>query len=285
MPPNATSPVPRRRRRNRQPLPGAVNAAPGREPYHRHTKRLVFATYLAPCNRRLYEYVARACEATDFIVGRDWRELADGAIDVAFVCSPPMVWLEGAVEALAAPVFADPRFGGRPIYASDVIVPIDSTAARFEDLQGARWAVNEDSSWSGYWVTLARVGDWSYFDDVVEAGFHHKAIRLVAEGSVDGAAIDSQVLAFELREHPELGARIKVIDTLGPAPSQPVVVRAALDQEERTALLDRLFALSRPELRRHLFERFAPAPDYRLVAGVVSSFATRSREPQWLQNP
>ena len=259
------------------------------------TKRLVFATYLAPCNRPLYEHVARECGATDFVVGGDWRDLEHGDIDVAFVCSPPLVWLEGAVEAVAAPVLADPRFDGRALYASDVIVPARSGAMRFEDLEGTRWAVNEPSSWSGYWVTLARARDWGFFREVVEAGFHQSAIRLVAEARVDGAAIDSQVLAFELRAHPELGAKIKVIDSLGPSPSQPVVVRTGLDPEEKTALRRRLFvrradrlaalrgrllALSGPELGHHLFERFAPAPDYRLVADVVSGLAVRSRAPQ-----
>ena len=43
-----------------------------------------------------------------------------------------------------------------------------------------------------------------FFARVVEAGFHQRAIRLVAAGVVDAAAIDSQVLAVELRDHPEL---------------------------------------------------------------------------------
>ena len=36
-----------------------------------------------------------------------------------------------------------------------------------------------------------------FFSSVVEAGFHQRAIRLVAHGQVDAAAIDSQVLAVE----------------------------------------------------------------------------------------
>ena len=36
-----------------------------------------------------------------------------------------------------------------------------------------------------------------FFSSVVEAGFHQRAIRLVAHGRVDAAAIDSQVLAVE----------------------------------------------------------------------------------------
>jgi phosphonate transport system substrate-binding protein len=251
----------------------------------RLTKRLVFATYLAPCNRPLYEHVARECGATDFVVGADWRNLAAGEIDVAFVCSPPLVWLQGAVEAIAAPVLTDKRFGGRPLYCSDVIVPASSAATSFDDLAGGRWAVNESSSWSGYWVTLARVGDWSYFGEVVEAGFHQAAIRLVSKGRVDGAAIDCQVLDFELQEHPELKERVKVIDTFPPAPSQPVVVRRGLDERLKHELGERVRSLRGPLLERHGFRRFATAPDYSFAAAVVGGRRLSRAEPQWLQKP
>src|SRR5690348_1488362 len=119
---------------------------------------LLFASYLAPAVRPLYEFVAASCGGSRLVEGCDWRELADDRIDVAFVCSPPLVWLGGAVEAVAAPVLADPRFGGRPLYSSDVVVGADSAYRSLDDLRGARWAYNEPSSWSGYWVTLARVG-------------------------------------------------------------------------------------------------------------------------------
>ena len=48
-----------------------------------------------------------------------------------------------------------------------------------------------------------------FFGDVVEAGFHQRAVRLVAGGRVDAAAIDSQVLAVELRDHPRLAAGLR----------------------------------------------------------------------------
>ena len=213
------------------------------------TRPLRFATFLAPGLRPLYQHVAEACGAGPLVDGGDWRELASGEVDVAFVCSPPLVWLDGVVEAIAAPVLTDPRFGGLPLYTSEVVVAAESSYRSLADLAGARWAVNEPSSWSGYWVTLARVGDWAYFGQVVEAGFHQRALRMVAEGAVDGSAIDCQVLALELRERPELAERIRVVETLGPSPSQPVVVRSSLDAETRARLLDRL--LYRTAKRHH----------------------------------
>lgn len=228
-----------------------------------------FATYLAPCNRPLYEYVADACGASELVDGGDWRELAHGQIDVAFVCSPPLIWLQGAVEAIAAPVLADPSFGGQPVYCSDVVVARDSPFRSLDDLRGKRWAINEPSSWSGYWVTLARVGSWSYFGQVVAAGFHQRAMRMVAASQVDGSAIDRHVLAVELRSHSELAARLRVVETLGPAPSQPVVVSSRLDAQIKARLERRLLDLRGGALGEFYVERFAPAPDYGPVAAVV----------------
>ena len=229
------------------------------------------ATYLAPCNRPLYEYLAGALGADDFIDGGDWRELAAGRVDVAFVCSPPLIWLDGAVEAIAAPVLSDPRFAGRPLYSSEVVVRRDSPFQSVDDLKGRRWAVNEPSSWSGYWVALRRVGSWSFFQEVVEAGFHQRALRLVADGTVDGAAIDCQVLAMELRAHPELGARLRTVETLGPAPSQPVIVRAGLDAGQKAELSRRLLEIRGGRLEEFFLAGFAPAPDYSPIAQELST--------------
>lgn len=230
---------------------------------------LLFATYLAPNIRPLYEFAATACGGSRLVDGHDWRDLAGGEIDVAFVCSPPLIWLGGAVEAIAAPVLADPRFDGRPLYSSEVVVRASSPRASLDDLRGGRWAYNEPSSWSGYWVTLASVGSWEYFGEVVAAGSHQRALRMVADGEVDGSAIDSQVLAVELRDHPELAERVRVVETLGPSPVQPVVVRAALDPEVKHAVRAQLLSLRGDELDRHLVSGFAPAPDYSPVAEAL----------------
>jgi phosphonate transport system substrate-binding protein len=229
------------------------------------------ATYLAPCNRSLYEFVAEACGATELVDGGDWRELEGGRIDLAFICSPPVIWLGGAVEAVAAPVLADPRFGGKPLYASEVIVHRDSRFRSLEDLRGARWAVNEPSSWSGYWVTLDRVGSWDYFGEVVEAGFHERALRMVADGDVDGSAIDCHVLAVVLKSNPELAAKLRVVETLGPAPSQPVVVRASLDADVKAGIRERVLGLRDPLMKEFGVETFVPAPDYAQIGAVLSA--------------
>jgi phosphonate transport system substrate-binding protein len=217
--------------------------------------------------------VADACGHSRLVTGGDWRELASGQVDVAFVCSPPLVWLGGAVEAIAAPVLTDPRFHDRPLYSSEVVVGRDTTYRSLKDLRGARWAYNESSSWSGYWVTLTQVGGWTYFGDVVAAGSHRAALRMVASGQVDGSAIDCQVLAVELRDHPELADRVRIVDSLGPAPIQPVVVRTALDPGLKRHVQACLSELHGDVLERFFVERFAPPPDYSMVASALARLA------------
>jgi phosphonate transport system substrate-binding protein len=229
------------------------------------------ATYLAPCNRPLYEFVAEACGAAELVDGRDWRELRSGRVDIAFVCSPPVIWLDGAVEAVAAPILTDPRFGGKPLYCSEVVVNRDSPFQSLDDLRGQRWAINEPSSWSGYWVTLHRIGSWDFFSEVVEVGFHERALQMVASGEIDGAAIDSHVLGVVMRSAPQLSDMLRVVETLGPSPSQPVAVRSSLDPELKEQIRERLLQLHDPLMREFLVEGFAPAPDYSPIASVVSS--------------
>jgi len=194
--------------------------------------------------------------------------------DVHFVCSLPYVELtrrgSSAVEVIAAPVLAGERYGGRPVYFSDVIVARDAPFGAFADLRGASWAYNERQSHSGYGIsryTLVRMGETNgFFGRLVDAGFHQTSIRMVAEGIVDASAIDSQVLEVELRDHPELSQRIRVIDSLGPSTIQPVTVARRLPEAVRVAIRDTLLDMeNQPDGRRALelgmVRRFVHADD------------------------
>lgn len=212
-----------------------------------------FATYLAPNMYPVYQcvadYVGRqlGCR-TELAVGEVFTAFASGDVDVAFICGLPYVQLTrlnpAPVELLAAPVLRGERYRNQPIYFSDVIARRDSQYHAFADLRGCRWAYNDVNSHSGYNITrysLVQLGETrGFFGRVVEAGFHQEALRMVADGRVDASAIDSQVLAIEMREHPDLVGSVRIIDTLGPATIQPIVaarhVSAALKDELRAVL-------------------------------------------------
>lgn len=235
---------------------------------------LRFGTYLAPALLPLYEAVAehvgrRLGLVTELVVETSYDSCERDEHEVCFVCSLPYVVLErkGVDPAVpvAAPVVADPRYGGRPIYFSDVIVGRDAPVRTFEDLRGRRWAYNEPLSHSGYGITryhLVTLGETNgFFGEVIEAGFHEEAIRMVAHGEVDGSAIDSHLLAVVLRGEPDLAARLRVVGSLGPSTIQPVAVSRRVPPELRRAIRETLLTMHRDRgtgtaLESALVERF-----------------------------
>jgi phosphonate transport system substrate-binding protein len=239
---------------------------------------LRFGTFLAPNLFGVYEFITRyAAEKlgvpTELFVGTSYDQVLN-QVDVAFLCGLPYVELaarsDPPVEPLAAPVLQGARYGGRPVYFSDVIVHRDGPFRSFADLRGCTWSYNEPHSHSGYGLTryhLWRLGETDgYFGKVVEAGWHERSIRLVCSGEADASAIDSHVLAVEARDHPELFARLRVVETLGPSTIQPVVAARRLPDWLKADLLQVLLSLgddpvARDCLHRSCVERFVPVTD------------------------
>jgi phosphonate transport system substrate-binding protein len=177
---------------------------------------------------------------------------------------------EALVEPLAAPILRGERFGGWAIYFSDVIVHRASRLRSFADLRGCSWGYNEPHSQSGYGITrhhlICRGETNGYFGRIVVAGWHEEALRLVACGAVDAAAIDCHVLAVALHAQPELAARVRIIDTLGPSTIQPVVAARRLPKLLRNDLRAFLLNLAndpvaRPHLDRAFVQRFEAVND------------------------
>jgi phosphonate transport system substrate-binding protein len=239
---------------------------------------LRFATFLAPNMVPVYRFLAdrianRLGRPVELVVGSSFDQFERGEVDLGVICGLPYVWLAARhpppVEPLAAPVLAGDRYGGRPVYFSDVIVGHDSPVTRLEELRGCSWAYNEPASHSGHTVTLyslVRMGAHpGFFARVVEAGFHQRAIRLVRSGAVDAAAIDSQVLAIELRDHPEL-AGLRVVGSFGPSTIQPVVAASRLPARLKDEVRELLVTLgddptARPTLARGFIDQFTAVDD------------------------
>ena len=228
--------------------------------------RLRFGTYLAPNVLPVYEAVTeevgrRLGIETELTVETSYESCERDENEVCFVCSMPYVTLErrglDLAIPVAAPVLEGERYRGRPIYYSDVIVHRDSPFESFLDLRGRSWAYNEPLSHSGYGLTryhLVRLGETNgFFGEVVEAGFHQEAIQMVVRKEIDGSAIDSQVLAIELRDKPDLAERVRVVEALGPSTIQPVAVSRRVPEDLRAAITEVLLTMAEdPSVRRRL---------------------------------
>ena len=180
---------------------------------------------------------------------------AAGRADAAFVCGPSYALLRSAgapVEIVpAAAVFDDPRNGGKPVYFSDVVVRRGHPARVLEDLRGAVWTYNDRQSLSGWQRMLARLEQLRFdaperfFSRVVESGAHVRSIDLVARGEADVSAVDSNVLLLARRRDPDLDSRLRVLESWGPSPIQPVLVRSSLDRALKVTIADTLLTLHR----------------------------------------
>jgi phosphonate transport system substrate-binding protein len=199
--------------------------------------------------RAIAAYIARKLgQRTEFVDGISWRErerqFDAGEIQLCWLCGLPYVWkadtLSPAIELVAAPVMLAPRYAGMARYFSDVVVHAHSRYQAFDELRGASWAYNETNSHSGYNVVrhhLNRLGESSgYFGTAIESGAHQVSLRMIINRDIDAAAIDSTVLENELARAPDLRRDIRVIDTLGPSPMPPWVMRAGLPHAMKQAL-------------------------------------------------
>ena len=267
---------------NRSTVRVATHLAPGVEPAY------------ALAARRVGERLGRPAE---LVVADDYRRCAADLDHVCFVCSVPYLLLANSgsisMEVLAAPLLRGRRYGRRPVYYSDVIVRSDGPHRSLADLRGRRWAFNEPYSHSGYLVVLheaaTRLGGGAFLGEAVEAGFHDQSLRLVLDGTVTWAAIDSQVLEIWMRREPSLRRRLRIVATLGPSTVQPVVAsRRRLTAGEREAVTRALTTLhedrsDRLVLRRAGISRFVPIGDaaYADIRAMLETVERAGLLPAW----
>ncbi len=200
------------------------------------------------CQQITRYLAARLGLEAEFVNQIPWEErehlLDAGHIQLGWICGLPYVRKAdragAGIELVAAPVMRHPRYAGRPIYFSDVVVRRDSRYTAFADLGGAAWAYNEPNSQSGYNITryhLAQLGETKgYFGRVVAAGSHLRAVEMVLAQQIDASAIDSTVLELELERRPELKEQLRIVATLGPSPIPPWVTTKSVPPDLRDAI-------------------------------------------------
>jgi phosphonate transport system substrate-binding protein len=244
-------------------------------------------TYLAPSiPPGLFELVAAEIEARAGVaVALDFETavsgptpeadpFAQGRADIAFVCGPSFALLRAAgrpVEIIAAaPVFDDPRNGGRPVYFSDVIVRRDHPARAFPDLRESVWTYNDRQSLSGWFRMLSRLEALgfgrdpdAFFARVFPSGSHLSSIDLVARGEADVSAVDSNTLLLVRSKDPVLQERLRILESWGPSPVQPLLARSGFPAPLPALITAALLGMEEsPDSSRRLWEygvlRFAP---------------------------
>lgn len=174
---------------------------------------------------------------------------ATGDADIGWVCSTSYIELTtgrppSVQEVGVAWVPDDPDAADCPVYFSDVVVRADSEARSLGDLAGRRIGCNDPASLTGFHalrIELDRRGhDPAQFASLVMNGSHLRSLDRLLAGEIDAAVVDSIVRTQRARQS-DLVANLRVVERLGPWPTQPVVMRidATADEVEsvRAALL------------------------------------------------
>ena len=239
-----------------------------------------FVTYLSPSIPRalfeaLADHVQRTLghegvslrvesQASGPQKGGECSSFAEEA-DVAFMCAPSFVWLRDLrpppVELLGVlPVFDDERNQGKPVYFCDVVVRNAAPIHAFSGLEGGTWAYNDACSLSGYYSLLDKLAessaDESFFDNIFCSGSHLNSIKAVLNGRADAAAIDSNVLRIRFREAPALREELRVVESWGPYPIQPVVVSSALRPDLKQRLRSAFLSTEQDQQTRRTLKQF-----------------------------
>jgi len=254
--------------------------AAGRDVRGWNDSEIRFVTYLSPSIPRtvfeaLADHVRRATGCGRVSLRLETRAsgpekgnegiFASGEADVGFMCAPSYVWLRELrpppVELLGvAPVFEDERNLGKPDYFCDVVVRADRQIRSFAGLRGGSWLYNDACSLSGYFSLLNKLAesgaDESFFGSVSCSGSHLNSIEAVLRGDADAAAIDSNVLRIRLREVPDLREKLRIIETWGPFPIQPVVVRTTLRPVLKEHLRAAFLTTEEDENTRRILKRY-----------------------------
>jgi phosphonate transport system substrate-binding protein len=165
-------------------------------------------------------------------------------LHLAWICGYPYVQQQDQLELLAVP-----RWHGQPLYRSEIIVAGASTVQRLEDLRGGLFAWTDPLSNSGWLYPHFLLHDRGadpdrFFRRSIFTWGHARSVQAVADGLVDGAAVDSYVRETLLLYKPALAQATRVIERSPWFGFPPIVAGPALGAAHRSTIRSTLLGQS-----------------------------------------
>ena len=198
--------------------------------------------------RPLLDYLsAELNRPVELVQRRTYAEVNDlvesGDVDVAFVCTSAYI---AGHDKFGMELLAAPQVNGETVYYSFLIVPAESPAQALADLRGKVFAFTDPMSNTGrmyptFLVKQLGSTPEQFFARTFFTYSHDDAIRAVADGLADGAAVDSLVYDFAVSRDSSLAVKTRVIHRSPAFGIPPVVVspgaRPQLKAELRSLLI------------------------------------------------
>ena len=167
-----------------------------------------------------------------------WR---DERLLLAQTCGYPLVkQLVGKVRVVAAPCYSLPRCE-ETTHRSVIVVASSAPYATLGELRGCRIAINGPDSNTGmnlFRHALAGIapGGERYFASVAVSGGHMQSLAMVADGTVDAAAIDAVTFALSAKHRPDSVSAVRVLAATAATPTLPFITRHGATPREVAAL-------------------------------------------------
>lgn len=214
--------------------------------------------------KALLDYIGDSLKMkTNFIEKESYAEvnalLEEGKIDVAFVCGGP--YIDGH-EKFGLELLAAPQINGETVYYSYIIVHKDSNINRFEQLRGKTFVFADPMSNSGKaypTYLLKEMGETpeTFFREYLYSYAHDASIRAVAEGLVDGGAVDSLVWNYMEKQGSPFTKNSRLIKTSPPYGIPPVVARPTLGKDLKKKIRQILLDMHHHERGKDVLEKMS----------------------------
>lgn len=159
------------------------------------------------------------------------QQIVDNDIQFVWLCGLLYTQLRDYESVTLKPLVAPILEGyASSTYSSYLVSHKLSSYDAVPNLDGARLAYNEESSFSGYHLLRYHFKDANtVFSKLIASGGHQQSIELVRDGKADIAAIDSTFFDYLSRERPEAIDALQVISRLEDFPIPPILVNEAID--------------------------------------------------------
>jgi len=171
-----------------------------------------------------------------------WARQDLGAV---MMCGLPFARRTPPVTLIVAPLPSPARYGGRPVYATDLVVAAGSRHARVDDTFGGVLGITLADSFSGGVAPLAYLDGFRDaqrsppFRATVDGLIHARGvIEATAAGRIDLGPLDSWCHDLLIANDPSFAAQVRTLATTPMRPIPPFVATAPLAPD----VLDRLRA-------------------------------------------
>jgi len=223
--------------------------------------------------QRLFKWVAERSGIDLQLVDHDppllladlWSRDDLGAV---MMCGLPFARRQTPPVVLAQCVPSPPRYAGRAVYATDIVVAADSPFETLPDTFGHRAGYTLKDSQSGYYafrhhLLTQHAATPDPYKNIMGGLMNARGvIRAIADGRIDVGPLDGYVHDLLRRSDVDFARQVRIIAQTEFTPMPPVVTTANLDDDTVRRLRDSFTEVARaPEL--------AGARDTLLLAGFA----------------